>query len=70
MGAVGLASSSSGDEEDHVLAHRVSSAKERELRELRDKVKKLENERKKPVVHFEEQEEDAKPGRGRYDGCG
>ena len=35
--------SSSGDGEDHMLAYRAQWAKETELRELRDKVGKMEN---------------------------
>ena len=43
------------------MLHRALWAKATELRELRDKVRKMENEWKKTAVHCEEQEEDAKP---------
>ena len=54
------ASSSSCGGGDHIWVYTAQWAKEAESWELRHKVTNMENERKKPLVQFEEQEEDAK----------
>ena len=44
-----------------MLGHQAQWAKETELRELRDEIKKMESEWMRPTVQFEEPGEDAKP---------
>ena len=48
-----------------MLAHNAQCAKEAELRELCEEIKKMENERKRPAVQFDEPGEEAKP----HEGC-
>ena len=43
-----------------MLVYEARWGKEAELRELRDTVKKVDHERKRPAVQFKEQEEDGK----------